>query len=156
MITLKWTRWLWQGPSFQAASFLVKWNYYRKHYHNDFSRNQSRRRCWRRRWEAVRKRSGESSGCVCCGNTVELFPYMSMGEVEERRVEERRVEGCWRACVTPGSVRRLRLWMENRLKSRDRTQSGWIGERTVTEWTSKQITNWPHSVSTYLFIVHHV
>lgn len=39
------------------------------------------------------------------------------------------MEGRWRACVTPGSVRRLPLWMENRLKSRDGTQSGWIGER---------------------------
>lgn len=36
------------------------------------------RACWQRRWEVVRKPSAESSCSVCCGNSAELFPYMSM------------------------------------------------------------------------------
>lgn len=80
----------------------------------------------------MRKRSGESSGCVCCGNTVELFPYMSMGEVEERKVEERKgggtLEGlrdtrfCSASSSLDGKQTEVSRWNAERL---DRRENGY-------------------------------
>lgn len=42
--------------------------------------------CWRVGWRVVGKQSWEGSCCVCCGNTAELFPYMSMKRDRENRL----------------------------------------------------------------------
>ena len=101
-----------------------------------------RRRCWRRRWEAVRKRSGGSSCCVCCGNTAELFPYMSMGEVEEREEGGGTLEGrrdtrfCWMSSSLDGKQTEVLRHNAERLDRRE--ENGyWVNQQTDSKLTSQ-------------------